>query len=239
MDSSSPRGGNIAAYRLIMRVFVTLLFPLFANAATDAGMFYNLGAKIPNRLIAQGKTQFGSIHLPTFVEAMKSVRVREFDKKEIVLDNGDGRSSARWDKNKGIDFSESDLKRFPQQAAILSLHEYLGMMGYVDHQYWISLGMWFLSQPETAGFLNENETANYEAWLAKNTRLRYAKGSVVGVGGGGEIGTLWARCSIILKHIRDARAGRESRAEAIDSVFNRLTGNLTVTYYPTVRPRQQ
>lgn len=210
-----------------------LAFSSLSSFATEVqSKFLELGSQIPGKLMELGYTRLGDIQLAPFIEDIKAVSVREASLSEIAERNCDGRTSARWNKNGGIMVDGDDVDAHPREAAILALHEYSQMKGYYDDQYWISMSMWFLTLPSAQKLLTAKERGRIEQWVAKNSKLRYAKGSIVGIGGGGEIMTLVVRTRRIDRIMDDVRKSKnaQQRNEALNELSIALSSNLSVMY---------
>jgi hypothetical protein len=223
---------------LIAILTLSLLGLIFVERAPAASRdFQSAGAEIPLALQAKGYTRLGAIDLADFLDRMRSVEVRFSTQLSAAKRNQDGRISARWE-NRGnknvIEVYAPSWNRFVEQRSMLALHEYLGVLGYEDENYWLSTQMWTLSIRESEA-LDNQERAAIERSIetsSQQRRLQMAAngGGVVGVGGGGEGGTVWLRQRQIKRGLEKAADPRGERTSAIGEVFDGLEGTSEVSY---------
>ncbi|RZA05034.1 MAG: hypothetical protein EOP11_13760, partial [Proteobacteria bacterium] len=188
-----------------------LLVPGFAAADAELDGFRDAGREIPTALIQAGHSQFGALDLSSFLEEISRTPLRWASAKEIGTRNKSGRISARWEIKGGVSsilVNRETWRRFPEEQAIFALHEYLGITGYNDNNYWLSTTMWFLSLKEARQALDEKVLAGRVSHYA---RMRMASGTVVGVGGGGNILTL---------HLRAKRLRENLASGQLDEIGN-------------------
>ena len=226
---------QIQIFRVIAAVcamLAGLALTTVAQAAT-ADAFLAAGMEVPSRLQAQGYTRFGDLDLATFTAQMQQVRVIFSADLTVAKRNQNGRISARWEttkQGKTIRVYTPSWNRWVEQQTLLALHEYLGILGFADDNYWLSTQLWTLSMPESRS-LSAQERSTIERSIEVRTRIRYAGGGgVVGVGGGGEGGTLWVRQRRIRKNMSEIEQGTGNRDEAIGGIYQELEGNAEVSY---------
>lgn len=194
---------------MFCRFFPLILVISLSSTAHAHGFqseFLKQGSEIPLALERLGYTHFGKLNLDSFLRALPAHQVTFNDRVDKL--NHNGRISGHWDADGRISVYRTWWKRFHDQHSVLALHEYLGVEGYNDDQYWISVSMWFLTLPETQTNLSAEIRANIAQWITKNANVRIAKGTqmaggVVGVGGGGESGTLYVKMHGLLDSVRE------------------------------------
>jgi hypothetical protein len=129
-------------------------------------------------------------------------------------------------------------KKFPEQQSILALHEYLGAAGFYDDNYWISTSMWFLSLPDAQKVLSDEMKSGIESWITRNASAKIPHGTrlaggVVGVGGGGESASLWARMEALkraLAVLKKPSNTEEEKRNALNSIDHFLSAELAVMW---------
>ena len=229
------RKASLRSLILLTLMTIGLLVGDHALATENfAQTFLEAGSQIPRALQALGYAEFGRLNLAQFLKGIQNVPVEETTGHKVIDLNDDsasaGRASARWDGKKIL--VDQEMWKFrPGQHAVLALHEYLGFMRFDDHQYWLSMELWFLSQPETRGVLMASELQTLENRIAQLTGTRLA-GGVVGVGGGGESGTLFARMNLIQNALKKDQRGQSKaqRSALISEIGDKLESNLTAMY---------
>lgn len=218
-----------------------LLIASSIRAETIANEFFRQGSKIPNALIQMGYTQFGDLDLQSALQKIPSFVVKYSDK--VGKLNGNGRLSAHWqlDENGSytIFVNPAWWQKFYDQKPVLAWHDCLGPLGFIDDQYWMSVSMWFLSLPE-ANIAFEKDPhlkSRVIAWIGKNANYRLPKGTkvaggVIGVGGGGEGGTLFVKMNGILRSLRELSKPQspEEQSESLGTIYHYLTSYTTVTW---------
>lgn len=212
--------------------------PASLAAGSFAEGFLAKGSEVPAALSALGYKQFGALDLNRFLSEISRIRPSLSNNVEAL--NGNGRLSAHWQNQGGavsILVNPVWWNKFPDQQSVLALHEYLGTSGFIDDQYWISVSMWFLSQPEAQRLLDGNIKNQIADWISKNANSRLPKGvqlagGVVGVGGGGEGGSLFAKMHTLRNCLKEL-AGRQSSIErdnTLGIISHYLSSQLTVTW---------
>ena len=199
--------------------------------------FIDAGLSIPRALQARGYTQFGSLNLETFVSQMNSVRIEFSKDKSIAKKNQNGRISARWEttaRGSSIRVYTPSWQRFTDQRPILALHEYLGVFGFYDDNYWLSTQMWTLSLNATDS-LTAGERARIERSIEAHAsrREQHASnggGGVIGVGGGGEGATIWLRQNSIRERLNELNSGEGERSEAVSNIYRELESTSEAGY---------
>lgn len=221
-------------YRFFTFIFVSFLSSV-AVAQGIHGEFLKKGSEIPLALERLGYTQFGKLNLNNFLNALPAHQVTFSDHVDKL--NRNGRISGHWDAAGNISVYSKWWKRFRDQQSVLALHEYLGAEGYSDDQYWLSVSMWFLALPETQANLSKTIRTRIAQWITMNANLRIPKGTqmaggVVGVGGGGESGTLYIKMHGLLDSVRALGKPLEQneRNYNIGMISHYLSSSTTVTW---------
>lgn len=208
-----------------------LLFSIQAFGASDCLTdFQNKSREIPLRLLKMGYKRFGSLDLEKFLHGTKKVKIYEGEK---LLGKMDLRSTARWEVSGGL-FKTRKItvdcawwNKYPEQKAILALHEQLsvGASGEKidDTGYWKSNGLWLLTLDLTHKALKQNELKALTDWLKMDSG-----GGVVGVGGGGEIASIKYKTDHLIRSLKNMRAARsqEKRSQALVEFVYWLENNV-------------
>ena len=183
-----------------------------ARADDISSEFREAGRQIPTALQARGYQQFGSLDLSTLLNKIDSTEVSSTSVNSVGTRNSDGRITARWENHgraSSIVVSIKAWQRWPGDHGILALHEYLGVSGFDDHNYWLSTKLWFLSLSETHAVVSGADTSTIEQNLIQ--KISVGGGGVIGVGGGGEISTLHFRSERLVENLQKMRNARDSR----------------------------
>lgn len=226
---------HFPGFRLLaawLTVFSSLLFLGQARASADE--FLAAGVEIPQALQAKGYSTFGKMNLATLVSQMHGIRVKFSNELVAAKRNQNGRISARWEVSRSgriIHVYAPSWNRFTDQRSLLALHEYLGILGYADNNYWLSTQMWTLSLQEAQALSGGERTAiersiEYRTQVASNS----SGGGVVGVGGGGEGGTIWVRQKRIRENLDRLNRGEGARDENVGSIYHELEGTVEAGY---------
>jgi hypothetical protein len=205
-----------------------------ARALASSGEFLAAGLEIPQNLQARGYSNFGPMDLATLVSQMQGVQVQFSSKLTAAKRNQNGRISARWEVTSSgriIHVFSPLWNRFTEQRSMLALHEYLGILGYYDDNYWLSTQLWTLSLPDSQA-LSYNERARIEKSISIRAQpmQQVAGGGVVGVGGGGEGATIWVRQRRIKESLEQINRGTGDRDQAIGTVNHELEGTVEAGY---------
>lgn len=221
-------------------VFATSVNVRAENIAAD---FFDRGSQVPRALQELGYSRFGGLDLATALAQMATFKV--FYSKDVDKLNGNGRLSAHWQNQDGvmtIAVNPIWWKKFEGQQTVLAWHEYLGTLGFIDDQYWISVSMWFLSLPKAQAVLSETAKSQIVQWITKNVNAHLPKGTklaggVIGVGGGGEGGTLYVKMHALLRCLDELSQSQSQidRNVTLGSISHYLSSPLTVTWGPVRR----
>lgn len=207
-------------------IWIFLSLPALAFSLEDCeGSFRSFAKKIPATLTDMGYRKFGRLDLQKVRTDMNKVFI-ESGMRSFGRD--DWRSTARWKiqgQMRSIAVDCKQWQKYPEQKAIVSLHEHLGVLGYYDEDYWLSTGMWVLTQKKAHKYLKSSEKKNLIQWLTNNANL---SGSVVGVGGGGESESVQHRMYFLneaLVKIASAKSEKE-RQEGVGDLSYHLTSRV-------------
>lgn len=207
------------------------------SARAQSNEFLTSASQIIQSLQAKGYSNFSHLHLDTFLQQMSSVEIQFSNQLTAAKRNQNGRISARWEvygSKKLIRVYTPSWNRFSEQRPMLALHEYLGVLGYDDDNYWLSTQLWTLSLQESSA-LSADERAAIEQSIASRVRplrmqLAASGGGVVGVGGGGEGGTVWLRQRQIKQGLSGLNDASVERSRSANEVFNGLEGTSEAGY---------
>jgi hypothetical protein len=226
---------------MITRVCLLLAVLVSSTVAYSdaiANEFLKKGLEIPAALQDLGYSQFGRLNLASALNQMPSFPVTYSGKVEKL--NGNGRLSAHWENQNGtvtVSVNPVWWKKFPDQQAVLAWHEYLGALGLIDDQYWISVSAWLLSLPEAQRVLDQHAKSQIAAWIASNANAKLPKGTrmaggVIGIGGGGEGGTLYVKMNGLRRCLRELGGPQsaEERRDSLNNLAHYLSSPLTVTW---------
>ncbi|MGZ3794452.1 MAG: hypothetical protein ACXVCP_19045 [Bdellovibrio sp.] len=179
--------------KLFIFFAVILICPsLFANSynAIAANEFADSGRKIPDELIDLGITQIGRLDIQELAEQIEKVKLNP--KTWFVVKGNDGteRISGYWhndNSDSGIDINLTAWSATPEDVRpVISLHEFLGILGYSDHDYNLSFSLWFLANQSKKKLITEDDLST-----VKDNIIKLAEGGgVIGTGGGGDFGVI-------------------------------------------------
>jgi hypothetical protein len=233
---------NKCYYRPMRKAAVLLalfLTPIQAFAAKDCATSFLVSAQaIPNQLSRLGYDRVGGIDLSTLNRSMSAIQVMSVKREKIKAANrdgwSDGRSTARWQVDgNGVTISVACewWGRLPSKN-LLALHEYLCAMGYNDDEYEISSAFWLLSQPLAQAHLTDEEKNQVEQQAARQGRQQFARGGVVGVGGGGEGVSVLARIMTMERGLKRLSTAQDeaTRQSAIRTIDHGLNSRMTMFY---------
>jgi len=223
----------------ILLVTCSLLVAPALHAEKIADEFFARGSQIPQTLKDMGYEQFGDLKLSSALERMPSIAIVYSDKVRKL--NNNLRLSAHWQIDENgvatIFVNQNWWNKFYDQKLVLALHEYLGPLGFIDDQYWMSVSMWFLSLPQAQIAFSKDPKLKpaVVAWIGRNANWRLPKGTkvaggAIGVGGGGEGGTLFIKMNGILRSLQELSQPQAPADEAVSlgMIYHYLSSQTTV-----------
>ena len=167
-------------------------------AAASPDDFRSIGLEIPSLLLAQGAQKFGAMDFLEFIR-LAPRNPHPVPEIRFAIPGGNERRFARWEIDaNGIaqiyyDPMMMDHATLPFAKPIIALHEFMGAEGFMDFNYGGSITLWLISDAEFRGALTRDELRELESFVTKSpdTPLqRFAGGSVIGVGSGGDGGAV-------------------------------------------------
>jgi hypothetical protein len=211
--------------RLLNTLLLFAFFVVPAGAWAQASEFQAAGLAVPQKLMRDGYETFGYLSLSELTAVIQATPVRWATGKQIGIRNSSGRISGRWEMNgsqRTILVNQETWEKFPEDQSIFALHEYLGIAGFQDGNYWLSTSLWFLSLDQARAALDSNQRATVAGRISGYARTRLASGTIIGVGGGGNILTLHLRAKRLREDLRDGR---------IEDIDGDLQSRLDTNFY--------
>lgn len=219
---------------MLFTLLLSLLTLQPAHAADCSAAFKKAGAEIPRALMKRGYRRFGNLDLARFIQDIEEVSVTSSDLRSIQQKNrnsrSEGRGTGRWTLGH-VSVACPYFNGFKEKRSAFAFHEYLGALGFTDHEYRGSLALWLLSRQDAHQLLRSDEKGLIVKWAS--AKLNGGDGGgAVGVGGGGEIGTVFVRTNYLQNQIDELKKKpRESeRKEIIDWLYDRLNSTAVVTF---------
>jgi hypothetical protein len=231
----------------MLKIFVIalLIFSSHFAFADQSSQFRASARTIPSILIRKGFSRVGDIDMRQLVNQMNQVQVRPAAEDEIATLNGNGRKTARWEINGAhrlIIFNASWIGKFNDQKGLLALHEFLGALNFDDEDYMTSAGLWFLSQGHTSR-LQPAELQRVLQSIEVRARVRYSGGTggVVGVGGGGEVLSAFAKTYSLDRAMQlllapESRNNPQRRSAIVDALITLMHTRENVSFTRGANP---
>lgn len=189
--------------KISIGILAFILLILTKSQASSTGSkpflteFRRAGLYIPIELMKGGYSQIGPLTLEELMAKINAVTINPKDWFVVKYPDGTERISGFWHNgsiDSGIDFNLTAWQGTPPQTKpLVALHEYLCFFGFPDQDYKLSLSLWFFMDQIQRPFISKSALSQ----LKDNIIRLAAGGGAVGIGGGGDFGTLGLKQTIL------------------------------------------
>lgn len=207
-------------------LILAIAYPHQAAAVErDISQFVRASQEIPARLLNAGYSKIGRLDIRKLYQQASRVPVIPVDSETMLRLNRGERAGARWQRQGrqsviyfNAEFWQGD--NMPEVRPVIALHEHLGIAGYDDHNYQLSIALWLLSRNDIQLHFTSAEKRTLHDDVVTLAR---SGGGVIGVGGGGDNGSLFIRMNMMQNSV-------DSIIRSRDRAVRRNHLNIILTY---------